>query len=96
MGSDILQGKRSLPVAHALAAAPAGTPAGSDLRSALQRRDVDGVLNHLEALGTAAWVHQRVEEHTEASHSALERAHAAVPYGPAIAEIADFALGRDS
>jgi geranylgeranyl diphosphate synthase type I len=96
VGSDILQGKRSLPIVHALSAASAGTTAGDDLRAALARRDVDAVLGHLEALGTAAWVHERVEEHTNAAHSALERAHAAAPYGRAIAEIADFALGRDS
>lgn len=96
VGSDILQGKRSLPVVHALAAAPAGSPQGDRLRAALRDRDVPAVLEILEALGTAAWVNARVEEHTTAALDALHRAAPASPYGEAIRQIAEYALGRDS
>jgi geranylgeranyl diphosphate synthase type I len=96
VGSDIIQGKRSLPVVHALSAAPAGTPRGDRLRAALRERRVEDVLDILEEAGTAAWVGARVEEHTTAALDALQRAHPASPYGEAVREIAEYALGRDS
>lgn len=95
VGSDILQGKRSLPVVHALSAAPAGTPQGDRLRTALRDRNVDTVLYLLKELGTAAWVQERVDEHTNAALEALQRAQPASPYGEAIREIAEYALGRE-
>lgn len=96
VGSDIIQGKRSLPVVHALSAAPAGTPAGDRLRTALRERSVDDVLEVFESVGTARWVAARVEEHTTAALDALARARGASPYSEAIREIAEYALGRDS
>jgi geranylgeranyl diphosphate synthase, type I len=96
VGSDILQGKRSLPVVHALSAAPAESLAGKRLRHSLRERDVPSVLALFASLGTAEFVNQRVEEHTAASLSGLERAKAASPYGEAIRDIAEYALGRES
>jgi geranylgeranyl diphosphate synthase type I len=96
VGSDILQGKRSLPVVHALSSAPAASAAGRRLREALSIRDVPAVLEILPALGTAEFVSARVEEHTHAALGALERADPAPPYGAAIRDIALYALGRES
>jgi geranylgeranyl diphosphate synthase type I len=94
VGSDIIQGKRSLPVVHALAAA-AGEQA-VHLRDALGDRDVPAVLRVLDELRTADWVRARVEDHTREALTALERAGARNPYGEAIGEIAAYALGRES
>jgi geranylgeranyl diphosphate synthase type I len=96
VGSDILQGKRSLPVVHALVTAPAGTMQGGRLREALAERDVDAVLDLLDALETADFVHARVEEHTAAALDALAKARPRSPYGEAIHDIARYALGRES
>jgi geranylgeranyl diphosphate synthase type I len=96
VGSDIIQGKRSLPVVHALEAAPASTPEGARLRTALEARDVPVVLDLLNDLGTAAFVAERVEEHTTAALDAIERAQVDNPYGHAIRDIARYALGRES
>jgi geranylgeranyl diphosphate synthase type I len=96
VGSDIVQGKRSLPVVHALEAAPAGTDTGDRLRSALEARDVPVVLELLNDLGTAEFVAARVEDHTTAALDAIERAQVANPYGAAIRDIARYALGRES
>jgi geranylgeranyl diphosphate synthase type I len=94
VGSDILQGKRSLPVVHALAEATG--PAGQRLRGALAARDVDAVLGVLDELRTADWVRARVEEHTGAALDALRGASVEGPHGEAIGEIARYALGRES
>jgi len=96
VGSDIVQGKRSLPVVHALEAAPESTPAGARLRAALEARDVPVVLDLLNDLGTAAFVSERVEEHTAAALDALERARIDNAHGHAIRDIAQYALGRES
>jgi len=96
VGSDILQGKRSLPVVHALAAAPAETVEGGRLREALAERDVEAVLDLLDGVGTADFVHGRVEEHTAAALTALGRAGGSGPHAEAIRDIARYALGRES
>ena len=96
VASDIVQGKRSLPVVHALAAAPAHTPAGDRLRAALEARDAEVVLSLFSDLGTAEFVKARVEEHTNAALAALERSRAEGPHGQAIREIANYALQRNS
>jgi geranylgeranyl diphosphate synthase, type I len=96
VGSDLVQGKRSLPVVHALANAPAHTMSGRQLRESLVERDVPAALEIMEALGTAAWVHERVEEHTRAALDALDRAAVGNAHGAAIGHIAAFALGRES
>lgn len=96
VGSDIVQGKRSLPVVHALEAAPAGSAAGTRLRSALEAREVPVVLELLNELGTARFVAERVEEHTSAALNALDRARIENPHGQAIRDIARYALGRES
>ncbi len=96
VGSDLVQGKRSLPVVEALSAVPPGTPAGDDLRRALVTRDVPVVLDLMEQLGTPASVRRRVEQHTGAALEALEAARISGPSALAIREIAEYALGRDS
>ncbi|HEU4754987.1 MAG TPA: polyprenyl synthetase family protein [Armatimonadota bacterium] len=96
VGSDIEQGKRSLPVVHALAQAGAAAETGRRLRAALAARDVPAVLAILEDLETAGWVRARVEEHTRAAVDALDRAGVENPHGRAIREIAQYALGRES
>lgn len=96
VGSDLIQGKRSLPVVHALSTAPPGSPVGSQLRRALRERDLPAVLSILDELGTAAFVSRQVEEHTEAALDALERARLRSPYADALREIARYALGRVS
>ena len=52
VGSDILQGKRSLPIVHALERNAPDTAAGERLRGALRERDVAAVLAILERSGT--------------------------------------------
>jgi geranylgeranyl diphosphate synthase type I len=95
VGNDLLQGKRSLPVVHALAAAAPETATGRSLRQALAERDVQTALDLMETLGTTRFVGQRVEEHTQAALQALDDARATGPHGAAIREIAYYALGRE-
>ncbi len=96
VGSDILQGKRSLPVVHGLAQAPAGREAGKRLRAALSERDVPAVLDALEAAGTRRFVEATVDRHTQAALAALAAARAASPAGDGLRAIAEYALGRQS
>ncbi|MGV3720265.1 MAG: polyprenyl synthetase family protein, partial [Actinomycetota bacterium] len=96
VASDIVQGKRSLPVVHALETAPESTAVGARLRAALEARAVAIVLEILEELGTAAFVAERVEEHTTAALDALDRAQVRNVHGEAIRDIARYALGRES
>lgn len=96
VGSDIVQGKRSLPIVHALATATPDTADGWRLRAALADRDVSTVLELLESLGTKEFVNAKVEEHTTAALQALEQAGGLSPYAEAIREIAYYALGRES
>lgn len=96
VASDLIQGKRSLPVVHALETAPADTPMGARLRTALEAREVPVVLEILEQLGTAAFVAERVEEHTASALDAIDRASVENPHGEAIRDIARYALGRES
>ena len=95
VGNDLLQGKRSLPVVHALSAAPADSEQGRRLRQALSERDVPTALDLMETLGTTRFVAQRVEEHTRAALDALDEARVSGPHGEAIREIAHYALGRE-
>ncbi len=95
VGNDLLQGKRSLPVVHALAAAAPGTAAGRRLREALAARDVPAALELMETLGTTRFVADRVQEHTDAAIQALDEAHVSGAHGIAIREIAGYALGRE-
>jgi geranylgeranyl diphosphate synthase type I len=96
VASDLLQGKRSLPVVEALTAAAPDTEQGKRLRHALQVRDVETTLALLETLDTAARVRERVEAHTAAAVAALDAAAVSGPHGDAIRDIARFALGRES
>lgn len=96
VGSDLIQGKRSLPVVEALAAAAPDTQSGQRLRAALAARDVPVAMELLETLGIRRRVGERVETHTGLSLAALARAGVAAPYGEAIRDIAHFALGRES
>ncbi|MFN3650184.1 MAG: polyprenyl synthetase family protein [Armatimonadota bacterium] len=96
VASDLIQGKRSLPVVDALTAAPEQTPEGQRLRTALRERDVETTLSLMESLGTQASVAERVREHTDAALSSLERARPEGAYGDAIRDIARYALGRQS
>jgi geranylgeranyl diphosphate synthase type I len=96
VGSDILQGKRSLPVVHALSVLRAGSSSGTALRRALQARDISAVLGWMDEAGTRDFVDARVAEHTSAALAALEGAAVDGPHARAIREIADFALSRDS
>jgi len=95
VGSDLLQGKRSLPVVEALAAS-AGTDAGPRLRKSLAARDVAAVLELMETLGVAERVRERVEGHTESALAHLRAAAADNAHGDAIRDIALYALGRES
>src|SRR5207249_3184224 len=81
VGSDLVQGKRSLPVVEALAAAPSATETGRKLRAALAARDVEAVLHLMETLQIAPRVRGRVEHHTGLALQALRAAAAASPYG---------------
>jgi geranylgeranyl diphosphate synthase type I len=96
VGSDILQGKRSLPVVHGLARAAAGSPEGQQLRVALRERDVIAVLAALEQTGTRDFVRTSVDHHTQAALRALAAAQVTGPSAEAIRAIAEFALGRES
>ena len=96
VASDLIQGKRSLPVVHALETASEDSATGGCLRAALEARDVPVVLETLEQLGTAQFVAARVEEHTAAALDALKRAHVDNVHGDAIRDIARYALGRES
>lgn len=96
VGSDILQGKRSLPIVHALEKAAAGTAAGQALRQALEARDVPAVLEALERLGTRAFVAEAVDRQTHAALQALGEASVSGPQAAALRAIAEYALGRES
>jgi geranylgeranyl diphosphate synthase type I len=96
VGSDLIQGKRSLPVVHALNAAGPESAAGRRLRQSLAAREVEATLEVFESVGTRAWVTEAVREHTEAAIAALERAAVTGPHGTAVRDIADYALGRES
>lgn len=96
VGSDLIQGKRSLPVVEALAAAPPREVTGRRLRQALAARDVPDALEIMESLGIPDRVRARVEEHTTLALDALTAAGASGPYGNAIRDIARYALGRES
>lgn len=96
VGSDLLQGKRSLPVVEALAAAPGETPAGTRLRTALRERDVPRALAAMEELAVAERVRAAVERHTHAALAALAAARVENDAGRGIGEIAAYALGRES
>jgi geranylgeranyl diphosphate synthase type I len=96
VGSDLIQGKRSLPVVEALAAAPAGMDPGRRLRESLAARDVRAVLELMETLGTAERVKAHVERHIGQALAALEAAGVEGPPCEAIREIARYALGRES
>jgi geranylgeranyl diphosphate synthase type I len=96
VGSDILQGKRSLPIVHALETYPPESKAGARLRAALAARDVSSVLEVLEQSGTSSFAEETVDRHTRAALEALERARAMAPYGDALNAIAQYALGRES
>lgn len=96
VGSDIVQGKRSLPIVHALTQAGPDSTRGQSLRDALRARDVTTVLEELDTLGTADFVQDQVDLHTRAAIRALDQTGGKSPYLPAIREIADFALGRES
>jgi geranylgeranyl diphosphate synthase type I len=96
VASDLIQGKRSLPVVHALAAASPESETGRRLRSALKERHVERALELFEALGTKRFVTERVAEHTSAALAALERANVSGPSADAIRDIAAYALGRES
>jgi geranylgeranyl diphosphate synthase type I len=96
VGSDILRGKRSLPVVHSLEQLRPATAEGKDLRRALRARDVPAVLAALEQAGTRAFVESVVDEHTREALAGLAGAAPADPYGAAIGAIAEYALGRES
>ena len=96
VGSDIIQGKRSLPVVHALVTAHQNTADGRGLREALAARDVPTALDLFERLGTAGFCSARVAEHTSAALAALDRAAVSGEHGEAVREIAGYALGRES
>jgi len=96
VGSDLLQGKRSLPIVHALEASRGDAGVQARLRGVLSSRDVPAALQLLEELGTAGWVRAQVEAHTRSAVEALEAAGAGEPYAEAIRNITWYALGRDS
>ena len=96
VGSDILSGKRSLPIVYALEQSPAAGRSGQRLRSALQERDVPRVLECLEAVDAPAFVFECVNRYTVACLAGLERAKVQNRYGDAIRAIAEYALARDS
>lgn len=95
VGSDILRGKRSLPVVHALVQCPPSDSAGRELRRALTQRDVPAVLAAFDRLSTADSVDMLVRDHTEKALAALARASGREPYRTAILDIAESALGRE-
>ncbi len=72
VGADIRQGKRSLPMVHALSR-PEAIAAGI-LREALERRDVPEVLLLLEEAGSRAFVEQMVARCTREALSHLDAA----------------------
>jgi len=96
VGSDILSGKRSLPIVFALEQAPASSSAGKRLRQALRARDVKTVLACLEAVETRRFVADSVDEHTAASLDGLRRCATDNAYTTAMREIAEYALRRNS
>lgn len=96
VAADLIQGKRSLPMVHALVSAPADTEAGARLRIALAERDVPAADGLMRELGTPTWVLERAEEHTRLALESLTAAELAEPFGGAIRDIAQYALQRDS
>jgi geranylgeranyl diphosphate synthase type I len=91
VGSDILRGKRSLPIVYGLAHADRGPV----LREKLAVRDVQGVLAELEASGARTFVEETVRHQTAEAVAALERSGPPSPPRDALHAIASQALGRE-
>jgi geranylgeranyl diphosphate synthase type I len=91
VGSDIAKGKRSLPIVYALS-----LPDGALLRPRLERRDVPGVMAHLEAAGARPYVAATVAQFTRDALSALECADLAPGACRILRAIATQSLGRES
>ena len=96
VGSDIIAGKRSLPIVYALERSPTSSEAGRRLRAALDARDVPAVIACLDAVGTREFAITCADRHTGDSLAALERAGVVNRYGDAMRAIADYALSRES
>jgi geranylgeranyl diphosphate synthase type I len=107
VGADIQQGKRSLPIVHALEqAAGAGEteeagalPALRELRGSLDRRDVPAVLAALEESGSRAFVEQMAARFTEEAVSHLDALASLCPSGrqgaAALRAVTLYAVGRE-
>lgn len=91
VGSDILRGKRSLPIVYGLS----HTEHGAAMREKLAVRDVDGVLAALEASGARDFVEETVRHQTAEALAALERSGPPSPPRDALHAIALQALGRE-
>lgn len=92
VGSDILKGKRSLPIACALS----HPEHGSALKEKLLARDVPGVMALLEASGARAFAEETARRYTEDALAALQRGCLPSPAADALRAIAFSALGRES
>lgn len=90
VGSDILRGKRSLPIVYGVC----HPDHGAALRERLAARDVPGVMTLLEASGARVFVEETAARQTEEALTALERSQALPPARDALRAIADQALGR--
>jgi len=91
VGSDVRQGKRSLPVVLALSRATGR----SDLREWLEANDVEAVMAAMERLGVRSDVEAIVERLTAEAVEHLEALGEGGTAGEALSSIARTALGRD-
>jgi geranylgeranyl diphosphate synthase type I len=102
VGADIQQGKRSLPIVHALEQAATRDQEAwraSELRGGLERREVERVLAALEAAGSQSFTERTAARYTSEALAHLD-AIAARSSGSDLGvrdlrRIAAYALGRD-
>jgi geranylgeranyl diphosphate synthase type I len=102
VGADIQQGKRSLPIVHALEKVAAGGEKAATARElcpALERREVERVLAALEATGSQSFTEQTAARYTTAALAHLDAIAAQCSGADAgtrvLRRIAADALGRD-
>jgi geranylgeranyl diphosphate synthase, type I len=104
VGADIQQGKRSLPIVHALEKAAAGAEtllpeALRELHGSLDRRDVPAVLAALEETGSRVFVAETAARYSAEAVSHLDALAALCPAGAegagALRDITRYALDRE-
>ncbi|WP_020207823.1 polyprenyl synthetase family protein [Gilvimarinus chinensis] len=95
VGDDLAEGKPTLPLIYAMSRAPAAER--DTIRNAISNGDaskLEEVVAIVESTGAMDYTLKAAEKAVQQAHAALEPL-AATPYRQAMADIADFSLGRN-